>query len=154
MINWILNIISVCNDLQTCDETFDALRSTVMLLIILWNTNLIKENILEVKHYQMLFIGLCLLSSFEEDKWIYFENSFLKHRKLIVDILKYVHDQYSKCRQAIPEVIFSFPLLHFAQGLCVPFQDVSELPDLKQLTYHVSYFTRVTAKRYDIHLYI
>ena len=149
MKNWILNIISVCHDLQTCDETFNALRSTVMLLFVLWNTELIKDGILEVKHYQMLFKGLCLPSNFETDRWICFVNSFSNHNKLIVEILKYVHDRSSKCRQAIPEVIFSFPLHHFAQGLCVPFQHISKVLFLKQLAYHVSYFTGITAKRYD-----
>ena len=151
MKNWILNIINVCHNLQTCDETFDPLLSTVMVLFILWKTDFIKDNILEVKHYQMLFKGLCLPCSFEKDRWICFENSFLKHNKLIVDILKCVHDRCLKCRQAIPEVIFSFPLHHFAQGLCAPFQDVSELSDFKLLTYHVSYFNGITSKRYDIH---
>lgn len=148
MINWILNVLNLYNNLQSYDGAFNSLQSTVMLLIVLSKTNLLRDGFLEVKHYQILFKGLCVISNFKHDKWIHFESYFLKdNNKLIVDILKYIQNQSVNCRQTIPEVFFSFPLLHFAQRLCVPFQDFSGVPPLKKLKSETSHFNRVTLKR-------
>ena len=149
MKSWILNIIGECHDMQMRDEAVDALQSTVMLLMVLWNTDLMKDGFLEVKHYHIFFKGLYLPASFTKESWVYFKACFSNHNRLIVEILQYLHNQYSRFKQEIPEVIFSFPLLHFVQGLCVPFQSVLEVPILKKSNHDVSYFLQITAKRYN-----
>ena len=145
MISWILKIL---DNLQRCNERFNSLLSTVMLIGVLKDTKLLHDNFLQVKHYQVLCKGLCIPSNFKSSSWNDFISYFSDYREQIVDVLKDLHNQTLNCKQSLPEVIFSFPLLHFAEGLCVPFQNVSNLPVLmKTSKSNVSYFDEVIAKR-------
>ena len=67
----------------------------------------------------------------------------------IVDVLTAMHKRASRLKQLIPEVVFSIPIFHFAQGVWEPFRDVT-----KVLTYGsemkgpFNYFKEITTKWY------
>ena len=133
MTSWLLEIIEFYEKLQNRDATFNSLQWILVLLLIMQRLDLLKENVLEAKHYQILFTELCLLSHSEisNSNWLHFtavEENMLRSenlRKMLVNVLTYMQ---TKAKQPMPEILFSFPILHFAQGLCVPFAEISVLP--------------------------
>ena len=152
MVKWLLEVIDSYDKLQERDVRFNSLQWIMVLLFVLWHLEFLKENLIDTKYYQILFRELCVLphSEINSSKWSHFsavEENILRSNQLseiFVTLLKYMH---TKARQPMPEILFSFPMLHFAQGLCTPFADSSVLPivspDSKFTFYH---FKNVTTK--------
>ena len=128
MLTWLLDIIEV---LQNYDGTFNILQSIIILLMVISRLNLLKS--LEDKHYQVLFKGLCTIPDFTDiDSWpdlVPIKESFFKNDRLkseLTGLLKQM--QYNNCWSKKPmiEVIFSFPMLHFVQGVWKPFKPITD----------------------------
>jgi len=148
MVKWLLEVIDSYDKLKERDERFNSLQWIMVLLFVLWNLEFLKD--IDTKYYQILFRELCVLphSEINSKKWSHFiavEENILRSNQLseiFITLLKYMHN---KARQPMPEILFSFPILHFAEGLCTPFGDVSILPivstDSKMAFNHFKYIT-------------
>ena len=128
MIKWLKEIINSYKKAQKHDVD---LQWILALLFVLWDTELLRE--LEPKHFQGLFKELCAIPQ-STSKYSYFtaaQEKILKNdssRAKVVKILKWMQVKTISFKQSIPEILFTFPMCHFAQGLCVPFADASILP--------------------------
>ena len=154
MSSWLQDVIE---ELQSYDGTFNILQSVIILLMIVYRLEL--DKFLEDKHCQVLFKGLCTIPEFTNtDDWpdlMPIKESFLKNDKLkseLVNFLKRI--QLKSCwstRNPIVEVIFSFPMLHFAQGLWKPFQPIVDFVNFESSkNAALKHFKEVTAKWYTL----
>ena len=128
MLAWLVDTIKA---LQNYDGTFNILQSVIILLMIIARLDLLKS--LEDKHYQMLFKGLCTIPEFTDiDAWpdlMPIKESFFKNDRLKSELTGLLKEmQYKSCRSKKPiiEVIFSFPMLHFVQGVWKPFKPITD----------------------------
>ena len=144
---------------------FNILQSTLILLLVIHKLDDLSlqhgenyfSNSLAEKHYRALFKGLCTIPDWKSNtkSWQDFAliwEIFFKPNKIkadIVDVLTAMHKRASRLKQLIPEVVFSIPIFHFAQGVWEPFRDVTEV-----LTYGsemkgpFNYFKEITTKWY------
>ena len=149
MISWLQDVIE---ELQSYDRTFNILQSVVILLTIVCKLNL--DKFLEDKHYEVLFKGLCTIPEFTDThEWpdlMLINESFLKSDRLkseLVFALKRIQLKNWRSKSPMVEVIFSFPLLHFAQGLWAPFKPITDIVNFESSRKEaLSYFKHVTAK--------
>ena len=122
---WLLDIIE---QLENYDRTFNILQSVIILLSVMYKLDLL--NSLEHKHYVVLFRGLCTIP--ETGVWsdlVSIHEAFLKDDRLkseLVRILKRIMQYSSEHKKPIIEVMFSFPMLHFAQGVWTPFKPITD----------------------------
>ena len=142
------------------DIMCNVLQSTLILLLVIRRLdNLLLQDgynyflkFLEERHYKVLFQGLCTIPDWRKNtkSWPDFslmEEQFFKSNKIkadIVHVLTYMHRQALQFRQLIPEVLFSFPIYHFAKGVWQPFKDV--LTCGPELNRSFSYFKEITTK--------
>ena len=125
---------------QTHEKMFNILQNTIILLVVICKLDLsvvhddykffLKS--FEEKHYRVLFQGLCTIPSWKNNakSWPDFTSveellSKSDIKKYIVDVLTNMHK--STFKPSLPEVLFSIPIFHFAQGVWKPFKDASEL---------------------------
>ena len=149
MMAWLRDNIK---ELENYDGTFHILQSAIVLLNVTFKLNLLK--LLEVNHYQVLFKGLCTMS--DTGDWLDLESikeSFLKHDRLkseVVDILKQTQRDSRSRIKPIIEVMFSFPMLHFAQGVWKPFQPITDYVNFFESSRRaaLNHFKDVTVKWY------
>ena len=128
---------------QRPDKMFNILQSTIILLVVIHRLNLLVYDecnyflkCLEEKHYQVLFQGLCTIPDWKNnpEDWPDFrsieELLFKFDKKIktdIVDVLISMYMKASHFKQSMPEVLFSFPIFHFAKGVWKPFKDATKL---------------------------
>ena len=121
---WLQDIIE---QLENYDGTFNILQSVIILLSVICKLDLLK--FLEHKHYPVLFRGLCTVP--DTGVWsdlVPIKETVLKDDKLkseLVNILKRMQHS-SEHKKPIIEVMFSFPMLHFAQGVWTPFKPITD----------------------------
>ena len=125
MLAWLKNIIE---ELHAYDGTFNILQTVMILVMIVGRLKLLDMIALEDKHYQVLFKGLCTIPEFmNTNDWshlIPIKESFLKNDALKSDFVYFLKQMQHKPKKPIIEVIFSFPMLHFAQGVWIPFNSI------------------------------
>lgn len=125
------------------EKMFNFLQSALILLLVIRRLDslLLQDGFnyflkfLEEKHYRVLFQGLCTIPDWENnsENWpdfTLFGEIFFKSAKVkadIVYVLTNMHRKVPNFRQSVPEVLFSFPVLHFAKGSWQPFKDATEL---------------------------
>ena len=157
MVKWLLEVIDSYDKLKERDVRFNSLQWIVVLLFVLWNLEFLKENLIDTKYYQILFRELCMIphSEISSNKWSHFtavEENILRSSQLseeFVKLLKYMH---TKARQPMPEILFSFPILHFAEGLCTPFADVSTVLTVSMDSKSALYHFRNIANRWFVNM--
>ena len=150
MSSWLQDVIE---ELQSYDGKFNILQSVIILIMVICRLELDK---LEDKHYQVLFKGLCTIPEFTDtDGWpdlMPIKESFLKNDKLkseLVIFMKQIQRKSHWFKKPIVEVIFSFPMLHFAQGLWKPFQPIMDFVNFESSKKAaLNHFKDVTAKWY------
>ena len=116
---------------------------------------------LEDKHHQVLFKGLCTIPEFTDtDAWpdlIPIKESFLKNDRLkfeLTHFLKQIQHKSRWFKNPIVEVIFSFPMLHFAQGLWKPFEPIVDFVNFESSRRAaLNHFKDITAKWYTVCIY-
>ena len=123
----------VTEELQNYYGTFNILQSVIIVLMVICKLKEIDLKFLEEKHYQVLFKGLCRIPEFANiNAWpdlIPIRESFLKHNKLkseLTHFLKIIQRKSCESKKPLIEVIFSFPMLHFAQGVWSPFKTITD----------------------------
>jgi len=133
MIKFLLEIIDSYENSQKHDVNFNRLQWIIVVLFVLWDLGFLSESFLEPKHYQILFKELCVtphsiarLTHFNEVQETILISEML--RKKLFSLLKYIQNKMTYLKSPITEIMFSFPMLHFAQGVCVPLADISILP--------------------------
>ena len=141
---------------QKQDIMFNVLQSTLILLLVIHRLDNFLQNgnndflkLLEERHYKVLFQALCTIPDWcrNTKSWPDFlaiEEQFIGVKADIVHVLINMQRKASYFRQPIPEVLFSFPILHFAQGVWQPFKDV--LTCGPELNTSFSYFKEITTK--------
>ena len=102
----------------------------------------------------MLFKGLCTIPEFTDaNGWPHLKpikESFLKDDLLKSEFVKFLkriqeHSRYHK--NPMLEVMFSFPMLHFAQGLWMPFKPITDFVNFESSRKAaLTHFTNITAK--------
>ena len=155
MSSWLQDVIE---DLQSYDGKFNILQSVIILLMVVCRLELDKLDFLEDKHYQVLFKGLCTIPEFTDtDGWpdlMPIKESFLKNDKLkseLVIFMKQIQRKSHWLKKPIVEVIFSFPMLHFAQGVWKPFQPIVDIVHFESSRKAaLNHFKDVTAKWYTL----
>ena len=149
MVAWLLDIIE---QLESFDGTFNILQSVIILLTVICKLDLLK--CLEHKHYPVLFKGLCMIP--DTGDWldlVPIKESFLKDDRLKSEFVSFLKRmQYSSGhKKPMIEVMFSFPMLHFAQGIWTPFKPIRDYVNFessrKAALHH---FKNVTAKWYVV----
>ena len=146
---WLQDIIE---QLENYDGTFNILQSVIILLSVICKLDLLK--FLEHKHYPVLFRGLCMIP--ETDVWsdlVPIKETFLKDarpRLELVTILKRMQFS-SEHKKPIIEVMFSFPMLHFAQGVWTPFKPITDYVNFdKSKGEALRHFKCMTVKWYAV----
>ena len=152
MVVWLQHIIE---ELQNCDGTFNILQSVIILLMVICRLK-VDLKFLEENHYQVLFEGLCRIpESVDVEEWPHLmsiRESFLKDDILKSEFIRFLKQIQRKSRQLkkpLVEVIFSFPMLHFAQGVWSPFKPIKDFiyfDSSKQAA--LNHFKDVTANWY------
>ena len=149
---------------QKQDKQFNVLQSAMILLLVInkLDSSLIQEcegfnyflNVLEEKHYRVLFQGLCTIPDWKgnTENWPDFTSvkellfKFAKIKADVVHVLTNMHRVVSSGKQPIPEVLFSMPIFHFAKGIWEPFKDATELvtpcPEIKTTFVHFKETTK------------
>ena len=144
---------------QIQDIMFNVLQSALILLLVIRRLdNLLLQDgynyflkFLEEKHYKVLFKGLCTISDGRSNtkSWSDFsliEEQFFKSKNDIVYVLTDMHRKVPQFTQLIPEVLFSFPIFHFAKRIWEPFKHCLTCgPELKE---SFSYFKEITATKW------
>ena len=151
MLSWLQDVIE---ELQSYDGTFNILQSVIILLMVICRLEL--DKFLEDKHYQVLFKGLCIIPEFTDtNAWpdlIPIKESFLKNDRLkkeLVNFMKRIHHKSHGFKKPIIEVIFSFPILHFAQGVWTPFKPIADFVHFESSRKAaLNHFKDITAKWY------
>ena len=130
MVGWLRDTIE---ELQSHDGTFNILQSVMILLMVICRLELLGTKFLEDKHHRVLFKGLCTIPELTDTgDWldlIPIKESFLKDDRLkaeFVPFLKRIHRTSHDRKNPMIEVIFSFPMLHFAEGLWTPFKPITD----------------------------
>ena len=148
---------------QKQEKMFNFLQSALILLLVIHRLddlplqhgdNYFSTSLAE-KHYRALFQGLCTIPNWTSstESWPEFtliEEIFFKSHKVkadIVHVLTEMHGRALHFKQSMPEVLFSIPIFHFAQGVWEPFKDATEVlvydSEIKGL---FSYFKETTIK--------
>ena len=149
MVAWLGDIIE---QLENYDGTFNILQSVIILLSVICKLDLLK--FLEHKHYPVLFRGLCTIpetgiwSDLTPIKETVLKDDGLKSE--LVKILKRMQCS-SEHKKLIIEVMFSFPMLHFAQGVWTPFKPITDYINFdtsRRAALH--HFKNMTVKWYTI----
>lgn len=155
-------IDSLSEKLQEGNRMFNVLQSVMILLLIICRLDALLMNdsnfflkSLDYKHYKVLFQGLCVIPDWKGAKtW----PDFMSVQELfnsnttkgdIAYVLRNMQmlTKTSKFIQIVPEVLFSFPILHFANNTWEPFKDATELLSIDvTFTRSFNYFKEVTAK--------
>ena len=151
MLSWLQDVIE---ELQSYDGTFNILQSIIILLMVICRLDL--DKFLEDKHYQVLVKGLCIIPEFTDtDGWpdlLPIKESFLKNDGLkseLVNFMKRIQHKSRGFKNPIVEVIFSFPMLHFAQGLWKPFEPIVDFVNFESSRKAaLNHFKDITAKWY------
>ena len=128
---------------QKQDGMFNILQGALILLLVINRLDDLSLhgdyyyflNSLAEKHYRALFKGLCTIPDWRSSTNIWpeftlIEKVFFKSNIMKADIVRVLTAMYEKAscfRQAIPEVLFSIPIFHFAQGVWEPFKDATEV---------------------------
>ena len=154
MYEWLVKIIDSYEKQENCYK-FNILQCDIILLMIIKKLNLLEEMFLE-KHYQILFKGLCVIPEFKStESWpdfVQVKEDFLKddkNKSEFIQFLKYMQRKALNFGSPIPQVLFSLPLLHFAQGVWKPFEVMTKLPTMDStIRSALSYFKEITAKWY------
>ena len=150
MLSWLQD---VTEELQSYDGTFNIFQSVVILLMVMFKLEL--DKFLEEKHYQMLFKGLCTIPEFtDSDGWpdlTLIKDSVLKNDRLkseLVHVLKRTQHKSRELKKPIIEVIFSFPILHFAQGVWTPFKPIVDFVNFAESSKKaaLNHFKDITTK--------
>lgn len=152
MLAWLCDIIE---ELENCDRTYNVLRSVIVLLTVICKLNSLNQ--LEINHYQVLFKGLCMIP--DTGDWldlVLIKESFLKDVKqkseLVTNLIQMQRNSHWR-KKSLIEVIFSFPMLHFAQGIWTPFEPITDhinFESSKRAAW--DHFKSVTVKWYVIQL--
>ena len=158
MVKWLLEVIDSYEKLKERDVRFNSLLWVMVLLLVLWHLDFLKENLIDFQYYQILFRELCVIpkSEISNNRWSHFtavEEYILRSSHLserFVELLKYMQ---SKARQPMPEILFSFPILHFAQGYCTPFADASILPFANTDSKFAFNHFKIIASKWFVHMY-
>ena len=155
MSSWLQGVIE---ELQSYDGKFNILQSVIILLVVVCKLDALK--FLEDRHYQVLFKGLCTIPEFTDtDAWpdlIPIKESFLQNDRLKLELfycLKRIQHKSHGFKKPIVEVIFSFPMLHFAQGLWKPFEpivDIVHFESSKKAA--LNHFKNITANWYTLYI--
>ena len=135
----------------------NVLQSALILLLVIRRLdNLLLQDgynyflkFLEERHYKVLFQGLCTIPNWRNNtnSWpdfLIIEEQFIRIKADIVHVLTNMQRKAPHFRQHIPEVLFSIPILHFAQGVWEPFKDV--LTYGPEFNRSFSYFKEITTK--------
>ena len=144
---------------QRQDMMFNVLQSALILLLVIHRLdNLLLQDgnnyflkFLEVKHYKVLFQGLCTIPDWRNNtkSWpdfLLIAEQFSQSKADIAHILTNMHGKVSQFRQLMPEVLFSFPIFHFAKGVWKPLTDcLTYGPELKG---SFSYFKEITTTKW------
>jgi len=154
MYEWLVKIIDQYGKQENCNK-FNILQNDIILLMVIKKLNLLQEMFLE-QHYKILFKGLCTISESKNIKiWPHFvevKEDFLKNdqnKSEFIHFLKYMQKKALNFGSPIPEVLFSLPLLHFAQGVWKPFKVMTKLPTMDSgMRAAFYYFKEITAKWY------
>ena len=73
------------------------------------------------------------------------EELFSKSKVDVVHVLTNMHRKVPSFRQPLPEVLFSFPIFHFAKGTWKPFKEATELVTFNsEVTGSFIYFKEAT----------
>jgi len=149
MFKWLLEVIDFYEKPMQHDVNFHSLQRILVVLVVSWDLEFLRD--FEVKYYQILFKELCVIPP-SMSKQLYIstvEENVLRSdllRTKVVSIIKWMQIKTVSFKQPIPEILFSFPILHFALRLCVPFADASSLPiinsDTRSALQHFKYSTR------------
>ena len=142
---------------------FNVLQSVMTLLLVIHKLDILMVvddlnyflKSLDHEHYKVLFQGLCMITDWKSAKsWPDFKSvqelfNSNKAKEDIAYILTkmQVLTKISKSAQIVPEVLFSFPILHFANKTWEPFKDATDLLSFNTgLTGPFKYFKEVTTK--------
>ena len=145
---------------QKQDKIFCVLQSTIILLLIIRRVDSLLQQdgynyclkFLEEKHYKVLFQGLCMMPDWKHStkNWTDFaliEELFSKSKVDVVHVLTNMHRKVPSFRQPLPEVLFSFPIFHFAKGTWKPFKEATELVTFNsEITGSFIYFKDATKR--------
>ena len=148
---------------QEQEKMFNFLQSALIVLLVIHRLNGLPlqhednyfSNSLAEKHYRALFQGLCTIPDWTSnaESWPEFtliEEIFFKSYIVKADIVYILTDMYARAlrfKQSMPEVLFSIPILHFAQGVWEPFKDATEvLVYGTEIKGPFSYFKEITTK--------
>ena len=145
---------------QKQDKIFSVLQSTIILLLIIRRLDSLLQQdgynyclkFLEEKHYKVLFQGLCTMPDWKHNtkNWNDFalmEELFSKSKVDVIHVLTNMHRKVPNFRQPLPEVLFSFPIFHFAKGTWEPFKEATELVTFSsEITGSFNYFKEITKR--------
>lgn len=131
MVKWLIKIVDSYEKQQNHKADFNQLQWILITMFVLYDLDFLRD--LDAKYYQILFrvMGQIPHSAHKHPHFSAVEENILKNdvlRKKMISMLKGMLTKSFSFKQPILEVLFSFPMLHFAQGLCVPFADPSTLP--------------------------
>ena len=151
---WLQDVIE---ELQNYDGTFNILQSVIILLVVICKLDVLKA--LEDRHCKLLFRGLCTIPEFTDtDAWpdlIPVKESFLQDDRLKLELthcLKRIQHRTHGFKKPMVEVIFSFPMLHFVQGLWKPFEPIVDFVHFESSrNAALNHFKDVTAKWYTLY---
>ena len=144
-------------------KLFNFLQSAMILLLVIHRLDslLLSDGynyflkFLEEKHYKVLFQGLCIIPDWKSntENWPDFtsvQELFFKSNQVkadIVHVLTNMHRKVPNFKQAVPEVLFSMPVFHFAKGIWEPFKDAAKLLTfVSEIKGSFNYFKDTTAK--------
>ena len=144
---------------QRQDVMFNVLQSALILLLVIHRLDdlLLQDGykyflkFLEEKHYKVLFQGLCTIPDWRNNtkSWpdfLLIKEQFLKSKADIAHVLTKMHNKVSQFSQLIPEILFSFPVFHFAKGMWEPFEAcLTYGPELKG---SFNYFKEITTMKW------
>jgi len=150
MRQWLFDVI-ISYKKQNNFGKFNILQNVIILLMVINKLDLLQEMNLEDSDYRVLFKGLCTIDDYKNTEvWPQFvsvQETFLTNYSMkseFVDILKKLQNKALSYRTAVPEILFSFPILNFVQGTSIPFKVLSELPVSKRAAF--AYFKKITAR--------
>jgi len=162
MSNWLVETInSLGEKLKESGKYFNILQSVMVLLLVMHRLDLhIQDkdnyflNSLDYKHYKVLFQGLCVfpIGKSAVKSWPDFDSvkelfNYSKTKPDIAYVLTYMQRNALTFKQPVPEVLFSIPIFHFANGTWEPFKDATNLLGFDVvLMGHFKYFKDITTK--------
>ena len=154
MVAWLKQVIE---ELQNYDGTFNILQSVIILLMVICRLDL-DLKFLEENHYKVLFKGLCRIPEFADtNDWPHLmpiRESLLKEDKLkseFIHFLKKIQRKSCQLKKPLVELIFSFPMLHFAQGVWSPFKPIVDFINFESSRRAaLNYFKDITANWYIV----